>query len=148
MDNSLAKVNPELAKEWHPTKNYPLTPEDVPINSGKMVWWYLHHDDFRTGKHYDFEWQDRVILRHHGANCPFLNKAGKTPVYCIELNMTFDSVAEAAQYIGFPKSSIYNYLHGKTKRGAGFFKLPNGIKQYLHWEWASLPDGDKVSIRP
>jgi hypothetical protein len=38
-DNSLAVVEPTLAKEWHPTKNGELTPNDVTHGSGKKVWW-------------------------------------------------------------------------------------------------------------
>ena len=34
---SLAEVNPELAKQWHPTKNGKLTPDDVTLKSGKKV---------------------------------------------------------------------------------------------------------------
>ena len=30
---------PELVKEWHPTKNGDLTPEDFTYGSGKKVWW-------------------------------------------------------------------------------------------------------------
>ena len=32
---SLAEANPELAKQWHPTKNGELTPGDVTFHSGK-----------------------------------------------------------------------------------------------------------------
>ncbi len=37
--NDLATTNPELANEWHPTKNGGLTPEQVFSGSGKKVWW-------------------------------------------------------------------------------------------------------------
>ena len=37
--NCLATLNPELAKEWHPTKNGSLTPFDVTLNSGKKIYW-------------------------------------------------------------------------------------------------------------
>lgn len=37
--NSLATINPELASEWHPTKNGDLTPNDVTERSGKKFWW-------------------------------------------------------------------------------------------------------------
>lgn len=30
---------PEIAKEWHPTKNIDLKPSDVPPQSNKKVWW-------------------------------------------------------------------------------------------------------------
>ena len=37
--NDLATTNPELAAQWHPTKNGALKPIDVAIGSGKRVWW-------------------------------------------------------------------------------------------------------------
>jgi very-short-patch-repair endonuclease len=39
LDNCLATKNPEVAKQWHPTKNGDLTPFDVLSNSHKVVWW-------------------------------------------------------------------------------------------------------------
>ncbi|HFJ9454149.1 TPA: zinc-ribbon domain-containing protein [Bacillus tropicus] len=40
---SLAFLNPELAKEWHPTKNtgwrYPVGPEETKITYSKYIWW-------------------------------------------------------------------------------------------------------------
>ncbi len=38
-ERSLAKLYPEIAREWHPTKNGNLTPKDVTYGSGKKVWW-------------------------------------------------------------------------------------------------------------
>ena len=40
LDNCLTTMNPELAKEWHPTLNCNLTPNDVTIGSSKKVWWF------------------------------------------------------------------------------------------------------------
>lgn len=37
--NSLAKQRPDLAAEWHPTKNGTLSPHDVVVGSSKKVWW-------------------------------------------------------------------------------------------------------------
>lgn len=34
----LATLNPKLAKEWHPTKNGSLMPNQVTIHSGKKIW--------------------------------------------------------------------------------------------------------------
>lgn len=39
-DNCLATIYPDLAKQWHPTKNEDLTPYDVTIGSEKKVWWF------------------------------------------------------------------------------------------------------------
>ena len=72
-EKRLAIIRPDLAKEWHPTKNGELTPFDVTYGSGKKVWWYLPYDDPRTGKHFDFEWQETVNNRNNGNNCPFLS---------------------------------------------------------------------------
>lgn len=38
-ENSLGYLNPELAKEWHPTKNGNLTPFDVFANTNQYIWW-------------------------------------------------------------------------------------------------------------
>ena len=37
--NDLMTTNPKLAEEWHPTKNSPLTPNQVTAGSKKEVWW-------------------------------------------------------------------------------------------------------------
>ena len=65
-DNSLAFRNPELAKEWHLSKNGDLTPNDVTIGSGKTVWW--------LGK-CGHEWEATINERHRGYGCPIC--AGK-----------------------------------------------------------------------
>jgi hypothetical protein len=36
---ALASVAPEVAKEWHPTRNGPLRPRDVSVGSSARVWW-------------------------------------------------------------------------------------------------------------
>ena len=38
-ENDLQTLYPELAKEWHPTKNKKLTPAYVTAQSGHKVWW-------------------------------------------------------------------------------------------------------------
>ena len=37
--NDLASQRPEIAKQWHPTKNEGLTAADVAIGSNKKAWW-------------------------------------------------------------------------------------------------------------
>ncbi|MGB6382183.1 MAG: zinc-ribbon domain-containing protein, partial [Syntrophobacteria bacterium] len=64
---SLFNTNPSLAKEWHPTKNAPLSPKDVTQGSGKEVWWVC-------GKGH--EWEARIYDRNRGTSCPYC--AGKT----------------------------------------------------------------------
>jgi hypothetical protein len=38
-DNCLSTTHPDLAKEWHPTKNKNLTPENTTYLTSKKIWW-------------------------------------------------------------------------------------------------------------
>ena len=64
--NDLATVNPDLAVQWHPTKNGALTPAHVKYASIKRVWW--------LGK-CGHTWDDTVTNRNSGNGCPYC--AGK-----------------------------------------------------------------------
>ena len=59
----MATLNPDLAKEWHPTKNGKLTPFDVTIGTSKKVWWKCDKGD-------DHEWTSIVSNRTKGSGCP------------------------------------------------------------------------------
>jgi hypothetical protein len=59
----LQKVNPEVSKEWHPTKNGDLTPKDVTPNSHKKAWWIC-----KEKRH---EWAAVVFSRNKGRGCPY-----------------------------------------------------------------------------
>ena len=37
--NDLESLQPEIANEWHPTKNRKLKPDMVPLCCAKKVWW-------------------------------------------------------------------------------------------------------------
>ena len=71
--NDLATINPELATQWHPTKNGDLRPSQVAANSNRKVWWIYPYDDTNTGKHFDFEWQALISDRNSGSDCPYLS---------------------------------------------------------------------------
>jgi hypothetical protein len=59
----LSITHSALAKEWHPTKNGDLTPDDITYGSGKKVWWLC------KSKH---EYQ-AVVYNRTGNNsgCPY-----------------------------------------------------------------------------
>ena len=59
--NDLATKNPDLATEWHPTRNGDLLPFQVTLKSGKKVWWLCK---------YGHEWQAKVSSRANGSGCP------------------------------------------------------------------------------
>ena len=80
--NDLRTTNPELAKQWHPTKNGELTAVQVTASSNKKIWWLLPYDvpmeysiKHLRGKHFDFEWQTTINHRtgNYGTGCPYLN---------------------------------------------------------------------------
>ncbi|MBQ6493395.1 MAG: zinc-ribbon domain-containing protein [Erysipelotrichaceae bacterium] len=68
--NSLANLYPEIAKEWHPTKNGSITPHDITSRSGRNVWWVCS----RCGK----EWKQSIHTRTKGEGCPFCARAYQT----------------------------------------------------------------------
>ena len=71
--NDLATINPELAAQWHPTKNGNLRPTQVTANAEKKVWWLLQYNDTKTKKHFDFEWAAFISNRSKGDDCPYLS---------------------------------------------------------------------------
>lgn len=68
--NSLATLHPDLAKQWHPTKNLTIKPNEVIAGSHRKVWWKCPAGP-------DHEWEAPVVARtrpgtktRHGAGCP------------------------------------------------------------------------------
>lgn len=61
---SFAENAPNLAKEWHPTKNASLLPSMLSCGSNINVWWKCPN-----GK--DHEWQNSIVSRIQGPTCPF-----------------------------------------------------------------------------
>ena len=60
--NDLKTTDPELAKEWHPTRNGDLKSTDVVKGSGKKVWW-------QCSKYPDHEWEATIASRTRGSRC-------------------------------------------------------------------------------
>lgn len=67
--NDLATTHPELARQWHPTKNREVTPREVAAGTRRKSWWIC-------GKGH--EWRASVASRAGGAGCPVC--AGKVVV--------------------------------------------------------------------
>lgn len=66
--NCLSKTHIELIKEWHPTKNGNLTPNDVVAGTDKKVWWICDFDN-------SHEWIAVIKSRIRGHNCPHCNES-------------------------------------------------------------------------
>ncbi|MBM3860201.1 MAG: hypothetical protein FJ395_11190 [Verrucomicrobia bacterium] len=67
--NPFSKAYPEIAREWHPTKNDGRTADDISAGSREVVWW-------RCAKVPAHEWQARIDGRIRAkSGCPFCVKA-------------------------------------------------------------------------
>ena len=60
-ENDLATHYPDLARQWHPTKNGSLTPHDVLPGSHRKVWWVCDKGH---------QWRAAVSARVNGSGCP------------------------------------------------------------------------------
>ena len=59
--NDLAACYPHLAAQWHPSKNLPLTPQQVLPGSHRTVWWVCEHGH---------TWKAQIKSRVEGCGCP------------------------------------------------------------------------------
>ena len=66
--NSLVRLHPKLVKEWHPTKNGKLKPENVGIGTKKKVWWICS----KVGH----EFYSLIYPRTKGGRCPICFPGG------------------------------------------------------------------------
>lgn len=60
--NDLATTHPELAKQWHPTRNGDVRPQSVTYGTKRRIWWKCDQGH---------EYQARVTSRVDGTGCPF-----------------------------------------------------------------------------
>lgn len=66
----LQTLYPELAAQWHPTKNLPLTPDQITPYSHRKVWWLCPEGH---------EWQASPGKRVGGSNCPVCARSKLVP---------------------------------------------------------------------
>lgn len=63
-ENDFATLHPQLAAQWHPTKNGDARPESFSPSSSARVWWQCPKDP----RH---EWCTPIGTRTAGSGCPF-----------------------------------------------------------------------------
>jgi hypothetical protein len=107
LSNCLATLNPELSKDWHPTKNGDLTPFDVVGKSGRKVWWKCDKGD-------DHEWKASINHRSRGRNCPVCN--GKKVVKSNCLATTHPEVAKEWHPTLNGNLTSYDFTSGSGKK--------------------------------
>ena len=87
LENSLAKLYPQLSLEWHPTKNGKLTPEHVRPGSGKKRWWLCL-------KNKTHEWESTINNRKNGNGCPHCHRTTSNNMKCCSTNSALKSKIE------------------------------------------------------
>ena len=90
LSNCLATLNPELAKQWHPTNNGELKPDEFTYGSGKKVWWLC-----QEGHSYDSVILNRT-KKDKPSGCPYCS--GQK----VSDNTIFYSYSQRLQMNGIP----------------------------------------------
>ncbi len=127
---SLSERDPEIAAQWHPTRNGPLTAFDVTANSGQTVWWLCDR------RH---EWQAMINNRRKAPGCPQCTLWGTSVE---EIRLRLELLAA-----GVPIDPNHEVIHEGTGQalqcdmlcsawdlviefdGNRFHRLPNGIEK-------------------
>ena len=131
---SLADNNPDLAAEWHPTKNGNLTPRDVTRSANKKAWW------LGTCGH---EWEAVIGSRHLGRGCPVCVREFK--ISYPEKAIFFYLKKYLSEYVVLENYKP-SWLHGK-EIDIYIEKLRLGIEYDGEaWHKDPTPDNDKDAV--
>ena len=86
--NDLATTHPDIAAQWHPTRNGDITPSMVTAGSRMKQYWWL-------GK-CEHEWQSNVLNRVHGNGChQCLGRKKSTPQGFLKDDLTLWAQVDA-----------------------------------------------------
>lgn len=122
VNNSFAELYPELATQWHPTKNGQMTPDKVKPHSNIRVWWICPE----CGNEYPASVGHRVS----GTGCPKcgIKRNAKLrmkkvvmidPDSAEEIRM-FESISDAAKEMKINPSNISTVCKGERKKAGGY----------------------------
>ena len=106
LSTCVAITNPDLVKQWHPTKNGKLTPFDVAKGSDKKIWWKCPEGD-------DHEWSS-VIRDREKSNCPVCGNKKVVLSNC--LATTNPDLAEEWHPTKNGRFTAYNITEGSHKK--------------------------------
>lgn len=109
---------PDLAAEWHPTKNGEKLPEDVLHRSGKSIWW-------RCTKESSHEWKVTPNTRNRklASGCPFC--AGNLPTETHNLEALYPDLMQEWDY-------------KKNKKPPNLYSPRSGLSFW--WKCSKNPD--------
>jgi G:T-mismatch repair DNA endonuclease (very short patch repair protein)/uncharacterized protein YeaC (DUF1315 family) len=90
--NCLATTHPQIAKQWHPTLNGNLTPNDVVVGSGKKAWFFCDKGKWPDGTPSNDHIFQQTIRDSLKNGCPCCSNKKVVPSNC--LATTHPQVAE------------------------------------------------------
>jgi hypothetical protein len=111
IQNSLQERYPDIAREWHPTKNGRLKPSMVSYASGRNVWWKGDCGH---------EWDAFVYSRLGGSGCPYCSHHRHPLIFCKENGKTYEKYDEIAKDLGISVASVSLVVNGKQKAVKGY----------------------------
>lgn len=122
LDNNLSVTHPELVKQWHPTKNGDLLPQNFTKGSDVKIWWKCSGIE-------NHEWEALIYSRTSGRDCPFCGYWSKESIrlFIISLVPYLHTLEAAELYVlfqqngllesvGSGKSFVKNFLSGKLPK--------------------------------
>jgi hypothetical protein len=83
--HSLLTTHPDIALQWHPSKNEQLSPSTVTYGSQKFVWWKCNQGH---------EWQARINDRVRGSDCPHCPRPKISVRRYVSLGASFPELAK------------------------------------------------------
>ncbi len=122
-EESLEKIYPEIAKEWHPTKNGESKPNKFKPRSDFKAWWLCS----KCG----YEWITTIGHRVEGTSCPRCGikkstkakckKVAKCDLKSKEIIEVYDSISDAGRKNKISTGNIASVCTGKRPSASGYF---------------------------
>lgn len=133
--HNLEVQRPDIAREWHPTKNGDLNPKDVTYSSNKKVWWLCPN-----GHEYCSSVNNRT---NGGNNCPFCSNNLTESFLATEIKtFILSNYKSISEYKIFKNPNTGRWLPFDVYIFGGKFPEVNGtyieIQGSQHYVYSSL----------
>jgi len=93
--NCLTTTHPDLAKQWHPTKNENITPNNVVAGSHKKVWWLCTNNPLHD---WTASIKNRSSKKHGCPYCKLTPQSKQELTILFELKSIFPSINPKGHY--------------------------------------------------
>ena len=123
---SIKFTHPQLAIEWHPTKNNTINIEEIKWGTHQIVWWKCSHTCNEGCIH---EWKAEVKSRIYGNSCPYC--CIPTKQFCIHQSILYTNPDLIKEWHPTKNGDLKpeNFTYGSTQ------KIWWICNQYKSHEW-------------